>query len=506
MPDSPILEPHSPWQWHDHPPADIAIQSCDVLVLGGGGAGLAAACAAAALGRSVVLLEKNRELGGSTSWSVGSVSATQTKHQKRHGIQDDPQAHWEDYALFSGAQVQRDNLDLARVMMDRAPDTFQWLLDCGLRFVGPMPEPPHRVPRMHNVLPNSRAFAKRLGLQARKLNVHIATGMSLVSGWREGAVLRGLVTRGPNNELVGWSARGGIVLAAGDFSASKALKGHFAGSAIAAVDPINPGSGGDGIGLGIAAGGRVVNGENLRGPFMRFLPPPSTHWVQALPSHPWVTGLMAWAYEHLPASLLRPFLMRFVTTALAPDAGLWRQGGILIDREGNRIDASVDNVHAAVAKAPQGMAYVVFGQALAKTFAQWPHFVSTAPGVAYAYLDDYRRTRPDLYFEADGVSELAQKLQVSADRLANSLSGTNFEGKQRLVALGPAKAYIVFTNGGLEVSKQLEVLDQSGHPLPGLYAAGSNGQGGMLLEGHGHHLLWAFVSGRLAGQAAAARV
>ena len=36
-----------------------------------------------------------------------------------------------------------------------------------------------------------------------------------------------------------------------------------------------------------------------------------------------------------------------------------------------------------------------------------------------------------------------------------------------------------------------------------LYAAGSAGQGGVLLEGHGHHLGWAFTSGRLAGAHAA---
>ena len=37
---------------------------------------------------------------------------------------------------------------------------------------------------------------------------------------------------------------------------------------------------------------------------------------------------------------------------------------------------------------------------------------------------------------------------------------------------------------------------------PGLYAAGSTGQGGLLLKGHGHHLAWAFVSGRRAGRRA----
>ena len=63
----------------------------------------------------------------------------------------------------------------------------------------------------------------------------------------------------------------------------------------------------------------------------------------------------------------------------------------------------------------------------------------------------------------------------------------------------------VFTDGGLKVSLQHEVLHSSGAPIDGLYAAGSNGQGGVLLEGHGHHLAWAFISGRRAGEQALAR-
>jgi succinate dehydrogenase/fumarate reductase flavoprotein subunit len=39
-------------------------------------------------------------------------------------------------------------------------------------------------------------------------------------------------------------------------------------------------------------------------------------------------------------------------------------------------------------------------------------------------------------------------------------------------------------------------------PIPGLYAAGGCGQGGVLLDGHGHHLAWAFVSGRHAARGA----
>jgi predicted oxidoreductase len=67
-------------------------------------------------------------------------------------------------------------------------------------------------------------------------------------------------------------------------------------------------------------------------------------------------------------------------------------------------------------------------------------------------------------------------------------------------ALGPVKSYVVFTDGGLNVNEQLQVLHANGSVIPGLYAAGSAGQGGLLLEGHGHHLGWAFISGRLAGR------
>jgi succinate dehydrogenase/fumarate reductase flavoprotein subunit len=71
--------------------------------------------------------------------------------------------------------------------------------------------------------------------------------------------------------------------------------------------------------------------------------------------------------------------------------------------------------------------------------------------------------------------------------------------------MGPVRAYLLQTNGGLRVSTELEVLTKGGEPIPGLYAAGNAGQGGLLLLGHGHHLGWAFTSGRIAGRNAARR-
>ena len=71
-------------------------------------------------------------------------------------------------------------------------------------------------------------------------------------------------------------------------------------------------------------------------------------------------------------------------------------------------------------------------------------------------------------------------------------------------ALGPVRAVFVHNEGGLSVDAEHRVLGADAQPIPGLYAAGSTGQGGLLLKGHGHHLAWAFVSGRRAGRNAAA--
>jgi fumarate reductase flavoprotein subunit len=61
----------------------------------------------------------------------------------------------------------------------------------------------------------------------------------------------------------------------------------------------------------------------------------------------------------------------------------------------------------------------------------------------------------------------------------------------------------VHNEGGLAVDLDHRVLGAGDIPIEGLFAAGSTGQGGLLLRGHGHHLAWAFASGRRAGRNAA---
>lgn len=479
----------------------------DVVVVGGGGAGLAAAIEARASGRSVVLLEKNLALGGSTAWSIGSVTATQTPHQKKRGIVDSPADHWADMPGFAGDLAPRDNEELRRILCDGMPETFAWLLDSGIRFMGPMPEPPHRQPRMHNVLPNSRSFIYHLERRARRAGVDIRTGIrvsKLVLEDGRVSAVEADSENGPGR----FAARGGVILAAGDFTNSPEQKARFMGSQEAKVEGVNLTATGDGQRMAEVLGARVVNGDLALGPEIRFIAPATETLMRRVPPWRWLAVFMAWSLDHLPATVLRPFLMKFLTTALAPSVALFEAGALLVNRRGDRFGDELDRPAWRLPDQPDKVAFIIIDQALAQRFSAWPDFVSTAPGIAYAYIPDYARNRPDVYTKGSTLEALAQKLGMDPAALTHSVLSASGKplGAGPYVALGPVRSVFVHSEGGLMVDTQHRVLGAGDKAVPGLYAAGSTGQGGLLLKGHGHHLAWAFVSGRRAGRIAAQAV
>jgi fumarate reductase flavoprotein subunit len=203
----------------------------------------------------------------------------------------------------------------------------------------------------------------------------------------------------------------------------------------------------------------------------------------------------------MPAALLRPFVMQFLTTALAPSPSLFEAGALLVNRRGERFGDERDRPALRVPDQPGKVAYILLDRMLAARFSAWPDFISTAPGVAYAYVPDYRRNRPDVFTEAASIDALAAKLGMPPAALRAS-AGEKL-ATPPYIALGPVRSVFVHAEGGLAVDAQHRVLGADDRPIPGLYAAGSTGQGGLLLKGHGHHLAWAFVSGRRAGRIAA---
>ena len=482
--------------------------SCDVLVIGAGGAGLAAAIEAAAAGARVVLIEKTPRPGGTTGLSVGSITVTRTPHQLRQGIHDSPAEHAADLVKINSRRGLPDNPELIRLLTENVTDTFRWLMELGLDFVGPLPEPPHSQPRMHCVVPTSKAYIARLEERAGSLGVRVRCGFTAQSLITEGARVVGV----DGIDAAGGQARihaGATVLATGDYSASAAMVEKYISADAAKAIPANPASTGDGHRMALALGARVLNGQ-VAWLANRFPLPMKPSLVQSLPPLRFMSRLIRIAYENLPEAIVRPFAMAFITSILQPSQGIYEAGAILVNREGRRFGDETGDLTLATAQQPGGTAFIMFDGRIVERFSRWPHFVSTAPGAGYAYAQDYRRYRRDLWREGNSIGELARSLGVPGDTLRKTVSEYNQTAargplsKAPFCSLGPLNAVLAFTDGGLAIDGDLRVLDREDKPIPGLYAAGSVGQGGMLLDGHGHHIAWAFTSGRIAGRQASA--
>ena len=425
----------------------------DVIVVGGGGTGVAAAIGARSRSVNVVLLEKNATLGGTTARSIGSISATQTSDQKRLGIVDNPDAHFEDMGQFSKHHADRpDNDDLARILCEHVPESVRLLEEWGAVFLGPMDEPPHRKPRMHQIMPNSAAYIFHAEKHARKIGVQILTGArarKLIA--TNGEVTGVEIERGGQVEIV--EAARGVILASGDYAADSGFKAQFFSEAVAATEAVNPTNTGDGHRMALELGARIIN-PDMYGGGMRFVRPAKPAWQSRLPPAAWLMRLCNGVMRHVPQSLLRHFIMGFMTTVMVPERKMFQQGGILANARGERFADENQRMVFELALQPDGLGYILLDAATAKKFMHWPNYVSTAPGVAFAYLQDYERTRPDLFCRGATLSDVAQALGIDAAVLQQTIVTYNRGdgppgrgerppvGEGPYVVLGPVKNYI----------------------------------------------------------------
>jgi fumarate reductase flavoprotein subunit len=446
-----------------------------------------------------MLAEKESELGGTTALSVGSLTAAGTRFQRRAGITDSVDAFVEDMEKFDPDLLAGDNPALRRLLANEANRTLEWLESLGVAFTGPYPEPPHRVPRMHNVIPNSRAYVARLAAAARRLGVDIRVGTRLLDLARAGDQWTATLCGADGRELT-VAPVGGLVLAAGDFSGDEQMRRQYLPAAAAAARPANPRSSGDAQRIALTKGARAAAMDVTFGPQLRFPPPARRGLIERLPTWRWLCQAEAALVQRLPAAALRPFVKSLLITHMSPSAEMFRHGAILVNQAGERFcDEAVST--AALSSQPDGTGYVVFGARTAGIFNRAPNAISTAPGIAFAYFDDYRRGRPDLVHTASSAVALADTIGCDAETLVIALKDAGITPP--LHALGPVFSMLTVTEGGLIVDDRLRVLDADGAPMGRLYAVGGAGQGGMMLKGHGHHIAWAMTSGRLAGAHAA---
>ena len=438
----------------------------DVIVVGAGGSGLAAAVSAAEQGLSVLVLEARPAPGGTTALAVGSFTAAGTDQQRRADIIDDVAHHAEDARRFAPTAIEsRNNNPMRRHFLGHFADTLRWLERFGLVFHGPSPEPPNRVPRMHNVVPSGRAYISTLSARLLMLGGELRCSTPVTRLLQEGNHVFGVMAGTPGEESP-LQARLGVVMATGDYAAAPDLIARHKGERFSAIEAINPHANGFGHRLLESAGAQLVNMEITYGPELRFVSPPDT--AEAIWQH--------------------------------PENALFEDGAALINARGERFcdETLSPEREIGLAEQPGKTAYILMDGPLIARYSGWPHFISTAPNLAYAYVTDYIRLRPDITVTAPNLGEVAHSQGMSGRTLSESAEARGLARGPWLL-LGPAKAYFTTTEGGAVITERLEVVGRAGGVITGLYAVGQAGLAGMILWGHGLHIAWAMTSGRLVG-------
>ncbi|MCA9006018.1 MAG: FAD-dependent oxidoreductase, partial [Planctomycetaceae bacterium] len=489
-------------------------------IVGGGGSGLAAAARALEQGSSVLVLEKQSQLGGTTGMAIGSFTANGTSLQRDAGVNDNADDHETDAGQFAAAEVEaQNNSELRRFFLGETAKTLEWLRGMGLYFHGPNPEPPNRVPRMHNIVPNAKAYIAAFQARIIRLKGTIICSAPVVELVSDGTRITGVVAE-IEGTLTTITAKRGVVLAAGDYSSAPEMIARFKGDRFQTIEGVNPKACGDGHLLAERAGARLLNMDITYGPELRFVPPPGDPFEQLLPTSGFFAKLLGRLVPLLPQAVVNWRIKRLLLTWQHPENSLFKDGAILVNAAGARFCNETVSPEREIAISGQSgkAAYILLDERIAARYSRWPCFISTAPKIAYAYVEDYLRLRPDVSVAADSLEAVAAqrgidvlKLKETVEQFNRYVSGAQSDpfgrtgdecplAGNRWVLLGPAKAFFTTTEGGVAINAELQALDESGDPIPGLYAIGSNGMGGQVLWGHGLHIAWAITSGRLVGE------
>lgn len=128
----------------------------DFVIVGGGGCGLAAAATASAHDCNVVLVEKASTLGGKARVATGQICGVDSKLQREQGIEDDPEAFFNDLAAQQteeSAEKYTLNRNLITTVAGQSGETLDWLMeDVGADLTlhtGRFEMAGHRVHRTH---------------------------------------------------------------------------------------------------------------------------------------------------------------------------------------------------------------------------------------------------------------------------------------------------------------------------------------------------------------------
>lgn len=463
----------------------------DIVVIGFGAAGACASIEAAAAGAKVTLFERNSGSGGASGLSGGEIylgGNGGTDAQQAAGFSDST----EDFAAYlkmaGGAQADEAKCDL---YAEEALDHYAWLKAQGVPYRGnflpgkqiepmddstliwsgseaaaPFYKKAKPAPRGHVIQHEGwgggRPLMDILEAKAREAGVQVVADARALALVQDGADIVGAVLQIDNKPHFA-RAKKGVVLATGGFVMNEEMRQKYCPDTFKLSDPIGDQDDGTGINLGVGAGGEAI------------------HMDQFFTTCPW--------------------------TIPEPQAN-----GVFVNVQGQRF-INEDCYHGRVSRTavdqPGGKVYLLLDSA---------HF-----------SQPLELARTDIAATGESWEEVEAELEMPEGMLARTMEFYNRharEGRDPLFDKQPpilkpldqspfvalelnfeTSYFSFFTLGGLKTSVDGEVLDRSGKPISGLFAAGRC-TSGLPASGHGYSSGMSLADctyfGRRAGMAAAA--
>ena len=497
-------------------PAAAQEADADVVIIGAGGGGLSAALEAVEQGAShVIVLEMTAKTGGALNYTSGSMSAAGTIIQKEEGIEDSVESYIADIMKNGSDFGGQPSLELVTLYANQAAVVFDWLYENGLkdntysvdratgnRAVFAPEHALYSVQRTYKPSPDDKTKYKSAAHEVLDTMVNADERITVLTNTKatelvandKGQVLT-VVAEGPDGEVT-YTAGKAVIVCTGGYSANGKLMAQYVPYGEDYLAGGAPGSDGNGLLLMQKVGGALNEAS-----------------MSAIPTFP--MGLQS---KDNPK------------TGSIANTYTWKTGGIVVNQEGKRFCNETESNPAvrevALEEQPGAVQYDIFTDKIIED-------LRAANGAYFydAYFAQEGQPGAHVKVTAGSIEELAQKIGVPAENLAATVEAYNaaveaggtdefgrlYDGTKTAYNIAvnkiegdtyyavPLHALCVMTLGGITANENMQVLDENGTPIPGLYAAGEvvGGIWGKFVSG-GTGVMGPIVFGKIAARHAMA--
>lgn len=441
----------------------------DVAIVGFGATGACAAIEAADAGAKVMLFERNSGSGGASGLSGGEIyigGNGGTDAQRAAGFEDST----EDFIAYLKA-AGGPCVDEAKCEFygREALNHFAWLKAQGVPYRGnylpgkhieptddstliwsgseaaaPFCDMAKPAPRGHVIQHvgwgGGRPLVDVLEASARELGTEILVDSRVVSLIQDGDRIVGLVVRIDNQSRY-VKANKGVVLATGGFVMNEDMRRKYCPETYKISSPIGDKDDGVGIMLGMGAGGEAI------------------HMEQFFTTCPWTMP-----EPHAYGVFVNVQGQRFINE----DCYHGRVSRTAVDQPGGKVYLLLDNAHFVQLMDFSFMCIAGTGD----TWEEVERELEMPEGTLSATMSFYNIHATD---GRDPLFDKKPPILTPLDQGPFIALELNFQ----------TSYFSFFTLGGLRTSERAEVLDRSGKPIAGLYAAGRC-TSGLPSWGHGY--------------------